>query len=134
MGNVVGFSQFQKRFEAESLFQSVYVLALQVFDALRFDCLSIAEFDHANRNTFKFRKFSRSEAAPACDHLIIAFVQFANQERREYALTLEAGCEFTETAFVKSLAWVAGQLDESRHWYIAVFGVLHMSLHIKFSF
>src|SRR5437868_3602001 len=134
MGNVVGFSEFQKRFEAECLFQRVNVLALQVFDALRFDCLSIAEFDDTNRNTFEFGQFGRSEAARACDHLIIAFVQFANQKRREYALALEAGCEFTETAFIKSLAWVARRLNESRHWHIAVFGVLYMSLHVKFSF
>lgn len=29
------------------------------------------------------------------------------------------------TAFIKSLPWVAGRLGESRHSYIAVFGVLH---------
>ena len=86
--DVVGFPEFQKRFEAECLFQRVNVLALQVFDALRFDCLRIAEFDDANRNTFEFRQFGRSEAARACDHLISGFVQFANQERRENALVV----------------------------------------------
>ena len=71
---------------------AVDVLALQVFDALRFDCLSIAEFNDANRNTFEFREFSCSEAARSCNYFIFRFVQFANQERRENALALEAGC------------------------------------------
>jgi hypothetical protein len=32
MGDVVGFSKFQKRFETERFFQRVDVLTLQVFD------------------------------------------------------------------------------------------------------
>ena len=113
MGNVVGFSEFQKRFEAECLFESVYVLALQVFDALRFDCRSIRQFDDAHRHVFEFCEFGCSQTPRSGYHFIFAFVQFAYQERCENALRFEAGCQFAEAIFVKALTRIAGRLGES---------------------
>jgi len=42
--------KFQKRLEAECFFHRMYVLTLQVLNALRLDCFGIRQFDDPNRN------------------------------------------------------------------------------------
>lgn len=90
MGDVVGFPEFQERFETQSFFQRVNVLALQVLDALGFDGLCVAQFDDTNGDFFEFCEFGGSEAASPGDHFVLTFVQFAHQERCQNALRLEA--------------------------------------------
>ena len=57
-GDGVRLAKFQKRLEAESFLQRVDVLALQVLNALRLDCLGIGQFDYANRKCFAVRRVS----------------------------------------------------------------------------
>jgi len=77
----------------------------------------------------------RSERPPPDPICSLAFSATKSPTTQKAAyVSGHISCEFTETVFIKSLTWIAWRLDESRHWYIAVFGVLHKSLHIKFSF
>src|SRR5262249_46607739 len=71
-----------------------------------------------NGDTFEFSKFGRSKTARSCDHFILTFVQFAHQERRENALTLEAGRQFVQAVFIKTLPWIAQrrQQGQARRW------------------
>jgi hypothetical protein len=70
----------------------VDVLALQVLNALRLDCLRIRELDYADREFFEFRQFRRSEATCPGYNLVLAFLQFAYQKRGQNPLRLKAGC------------------------------------------
>ena len=124
MRDVIGCSEFQERFETKSLFERVDVLALQVLNALGFDCLSIAELDNAYRNVLEFCDFRRSQTARSGDHFILAFVQFTHQERCQNALRLEAGCQFAETRLIEPLPWIARRLGKGRHGYISIFAVV----------
>ena len=58
------------------------VLALQVLNALGFDCLCIRQLDYADGKFFQFRQFRRSEATRSGYNLVLAFFQFAYQKRR----------------------------------------------------
>jgi hypothetical protein len=51
---------------------------------------------------FEFRDFGCSEPTRSGDYFILAFVQFAHQQRSENALAFEAGCQFAEAVFIKS--------------------------------
>ena len=57
---VSGLSEFEQRPESESFLQWVDVLALQIFNALGFDCLGIGQLDYADGKVFEFRQFRRS--------------------------------------------------------------------------
>jgi len=60
----------------------VDVLALQVLNALGFDCLRIRQLDYADGKSFQFRQFRCSEATCPGYNLVLAFFQFAYQKRR----------------------------------------------------
>jgi hypothetical protein len=69
----------------------VDVLALQVLNALRLDCLGIRQLDYADGKFFEFRQFRRSEATCPGDDFIFTFLQFAYQQRGQNPLRFEAG-------------------------------------------
>ena len=59
----IGLAKFQKRLEAERFLYGVNILALQVLNALRLDCLRIRQLDDWNQNARQFGEFGRSERA-----------------------------------------------------------------------
>ena len=68
----------------------MYVLALQVLNALGLDCLRIRQLDYADGEFFEFRQFRRSETTCPSYNFVLAFLKFAYQKRGENPLCLEA--------------------------------------------
>ena len=81
MSDGVRLAKFQKRLEAERFLHRVNILALQVLNALRLDCLCIGQFDDSNRNARQFGEFGRSEAACSGNDFILVLFRLAYQER-----------------------------------------------------
>jgi hypothetical protein len=84
----------------------VDVLALQVLNALRLDCLGIGQLDYADGKFFEFCQFRRSQATCPGYNFVLAFLQFAYQKRGQNPLRLEAGSQFFKAFFIKSFAGI----------------------------
>ena len=107
------------------------VLALQVLNALGLDCLRIRQLDYADGKFFEFRQFRRSQATCPGDNFVLAFLQFAYQKRGENPLGLEAGGQFFEALWIKSLAGIGGGLRKRGDGNAAIFVVVDCILRTR---
>ncbi len=119
--SVGGIVQIQQGTEAERLLQRMNVLALQVFDDLRFDGLGIGQCDHAHRDGIERGEFGGTQPPRPGDDLVFLLFQLAHQKRRENALALEALCQLPEVVFVEAAARVGGRLHQHADGQVAVF-------------
>ena len=119
---VGGVFQLQQGTEAERLLQRMNVLALQIFNALRFDGGGIGQCDHAHRDGIEGGEFGGTQAPCSCDHFVFALLQLAHQKGRENALALEAGGKFLQPFFAETAAGIGGRLNQRGNRQVAVFG------------
>ena len=120
--------------EAKGFFQRMNVLALQVLHDLGFDGFGVGQFNDADRNGIEFRNSCGPQAACSGHDLELARLQFPHQERRKNSLRFETGCQLLKTLVVKSLAGIAGGLDQRRYRDAAVCMIIDCTLRIRHFF
>jgi hypothetical protein len=107
------------------------VLALQVLYDLGFDGFGVGQLDDAYWDGIEFRN-SRGPETPCSRHdLVLAWLQFPHQKRRENSLRFETGGQFLKTLVVKSLAGITGRLNQRRYWDAAIFMGIGCTLRIR---
>ena len=72
---------------------------MQVLYDLRFDGFGVGQFDDANRDGIEFRDSGGPETACSGHDLILASLQFPDQERRKDSLRFETGCLLCRWSF-----------------------------------
>ena len=88
--------KIEKSAESLRFLQRVNVAALQVFDKLRLQCLSVGKVDDTDGHGFRLGKLGGAVASGSGDNLEAALGQWPHKQGRENALAADACGQFIE--------------------------------------
>ena len=114
--------KIQQSTEALCFLQWMHVPALEVFNQLRLQCFRIRVVDDADWNGFRFGHLRRAVTPRSGNDLKAAFVQRPHKQRREHALTANAGGQFFKGLILEDATRVGLRFGEYGKWKVAVFG------------